>query len=236
MISRRSEFRLHERGFKDYLLLIPGWAADYRIFEKLDLKFNYLVPVAFSTTDFKERLLESIHKNSLDKVSIFAWSMGAFLAADFISEYPEKAGRHVFFVSAKRQYDAEAINAIKEYLKKNRRGYLYKFYDECFSGGEKESFSEFKRRLLKSYISTMTSEALLEGLGYLSGASFMLRDSLKSNVIFIHGACDRIAPIDEALQLKSGLPQSEFIVIEKAGHLPFLSHDFNSIINRYVDR
>lgn len=236
MISRRSEFRLYKRGFKDCLLLIPGWAADYRIFEKLDLKFNYLVPIVLSTADFKERLLESIHKNSLDRVSIFSWSMGAFLAADFISEYPEKAGKHVFFVSAKKQYNAEAINTVKEYLKKNRRGYLYKFYDECFSEGEKESFSEFKRRLLKSYISTMTSEALLEGLDYLSSASFVLRDPGKSNAIFIHGSCDRIAPIEEALQLKSEFAQSEFIAIEKAGHLPFLSHDFNSIINRYVDR
>ena len=45
MISRKSEFKLIDRGFKDTILLIPGWAADYRIFDSLDLEFNYLLPM-----------------------------------------------------------------------------------------------------------------------------------------------------------------------------------------------
>src|SRR3989338_4300658 len=105
MISAASRFKLLNRGFKDTLLLIPGWGTDYRIFDSLKLDFNYLEPAEMSFSDFNEKLIESMAREKIDKISILGWSLGAFLAAGFISAYPNKAAK-IFMVGA-RKYKKE---------------------------------------------------------------------------------------------------------------------------------
>jgi len=58
MISLKSEFRFFNRGFKDTLVLIPGWATDYRIFNSLDLSYNYLLTTKLYHFNFNYALLE----------------------------------------------------------------------------------------------------------------------------------------------------------------------------------
>ena len=78
-------------------------------------------------------VLAHLRKNRLDKISVLGWSMGTFLASELVSEYPEKIDNPLFMVSVKIGYDRAAIETIKKYLRKNRQGYLYKFYHACFS-------------------------------------------------------------------------------------------------------
>lgn len=230
MRSRISEFKLFDRGFEDTILLIPGWATDYRIFDALDLNSNYLMPIELSPFDFNDRLLAALHENGLDVISILGWSMGAFLAWDFISEYPERIDGTVFIVSAKRRYERLAIEKIKIYLKKNRVAYLHKFYHECFSKDELESLSWFKRHLLKSYLKQMELQALLEGLDYLSNAELEFQGLERLKIKFVHGCADKIAPIEEAIEIAEDLPAAEFISIEGAGHMPFLNPAFSKLV------
>ena len=77
------EIKFINRGFKDNLVLIPGWATDWRIFDGLDLNYNYISLTEFSPSNFVGGLSQYLENNSIDKVSMFGWSMGAFLAADF---------------------------------------------------------------------------------------------------------------------------------------------------------
>lgn len=229
MISQKSEFRLFDRGFKDTLLLIPGWASDYRIFTSLDLGFNYLMPVKFSPFDFKKGLIDSLHENKLSKISIFGWSMGSFLAQELISEYPDKIDSPVFMVSARIRYEKETIKEIAAYLKKNKAGYLYKFYHECFSMNEKEGLSWFKKNLLKSYLDEMDPALLVDGLEYILSANLDPQVLKNLEIKFIHGEEDRIAPIREALEMRKSLPGSELIPMKGVGHMPFLNPDFKKI-------
>ena len=46
-----------------------------------------------------------------------------------------------------------------------------------------------------------------------------------------HGAEDRIAPLEEALEIKSSLAHAEFICMNGTGHLLFLNPDFKERIN-----
>jgi len=47
-----------------------------------------------------------------------------------------------------------------------------------------------------------------------------------------HGTEDTIAPLGEAEELGSRLPQAEFIRITGAGHCPFLSRKFRDVFYR----
>ena len=237
MRYQASEFKLFDRGFDDTMLLIPGWATDYRIFAPLDVEFNYLISIKLSPFDFRDKLLDSLSDNRSDVISILGWSMGYFLALDFASEYPDRINNGIIFmVSARCRYEKALIEGIKIRLRKNRAGYLYKFYKECFSEGEKESLYWFKSNLLSSYINEMNLDVLFKGLDYLSNAQIKTHDLKKVNITFLHGESDKIAPIEEALKISKNLPQAKFISIKGAGHIPFLRSNFNRILHEALVR
>lgn len=228
MESVTSGFNLLKRGFSKTLVLIAGWATDYRIFNTLNLEFNYLIAHRPSPFNFSEELLGILKENNLKKISLFGWSMGGFLAFDFATKYPEKI-EELILVSVRRQYEKESIERIKTSLRKNRQGYLYKFYQDCFSEREKEAFFWFKENLFKSYLREMKTDLLLEGLDYLLRARIG-HELLKGlGLRFIHGKLDKIAPIEEIFQLTKSLPKARFISLQDRGHLPFLHPDFKKI-------
>ena len=230
MRSQVSAFRLSNRGFDDTLLLAPGWATDHRVFDCLDLPFNYLTPVNFSIRDFEKELLKAMRENGLARISVLGWSMGSFLVSDFAIKYPDMADK-VIMVSVKKHYDESAIEKTKTYLRNDKAAYLYKFYHDFFSRYESSALSWFKKNLLKSYIEKMDIGRLLAGLDYLSGAHLDLEDLKTSKVKIVHGRMDRIAPMEEALEIKEALPHAEFIAMERTGHVPFLNPDFKRIFD-----
>ncbi len=220
------EFKLIDRGFKDTLALIPGWAADHRIFEPLELDYNYLLPVDFRASDLKESLVKFMDGAGIKNISLLGWSMGGFLAADLAAEKPELVNE-LILVSIRRKYEPKALEKIKELLKKNKRAYLYSFYLECFSCGDKKPFNWFKKSLLRDYVNSMELEGLLDGLDYLSQARIecgALKDLRKVRIF--HGEEDAIAPFSQAREVKDGFAQARFVGIEGAGHIPFLNSDF----------
>ncbi len=221
-----SRFKYIYRGFKDALVLIPGWATDYRIFSSLDLNYNYLLPVKFNLLDFKKKLREELERNCLNKVSIFGYSLGGFLAGEFFKDNPERINK-LILVSIRKKYNPVLLEEIAIKLKKNKKAYLYKFYLNCFSDKDKIGVSWFKEELLKDYLDAMTLPELLRGLEYLSGAELQM-GALKTfkKLTIIHGKDDIVAPFREAVEIKSELPQVEFIGLPDSGHIPFLSRKF----------
>src|SRR5512135_1893728 len=131
MTSRVSAFKIWNRGFKENMVLVPGWATDSRIFSALDLHANYLLPTSIQPFHFKEDLRAFLDAQSIDKVSLFGWSSGGFLATDFALENSSRI-EELILVSIRRSYPVLALKKIRGYLEKNRRAYLYKFYLECF--------------------------------------------------------------------------------------------------------
>ena len=217
-----TSFKLIDRGFKETILLIPGWASDYRIFDPLELNFNYLMPVMFSPFDFEPALLASFKENSFKEVSILGWSMGGFLAADFAAKYPQHV-KSLTLIGMREKHDGAGIDKIKEYIETNQNSYLYKFYHECFSPEEKETLSVFKRGLMKDYLKEFATDELLTGLDYLAKAELKAEVFKKVKTRLIHGDSDRIAPIEELIGMEG------IVVLKGAGHAPFLRNDFKKV-------
>ncbi len=226
---RGNVFKLSDRGFKDTIVLLPGWAADHRIFGVLNLDYNYLMPAGRDFFDFREELLEFLDRGAIGKISLFGWSQGGFLAAEFASRHPDRV-EELVLIGIRKRFDREALEGVERRLTKNKKIYLYKFYLESFSGEDKEGLAWFKKNLLKSYLQDMETEDLIRGLDCLSRATIdpeRLRRVEKIRIF--HGTEDAIAPFKEAEEIGSRLPQAQFIPIAGAGHCPFLRRDFREI-------
>lgn len=212
-------FKYVDKGYKNSIVLIPGWASDYRIFETLDLRFNYLIPVEFSPFTFGKNLLAFLKENNIEKISLFGHSMGGFAATEFASKYKDFVDE-LILVSVRKKYKAFGLGETRKHLKKSKRGYLYKFYSQCFS--KKEEMRWFRENLLKTYCKELTLDYLLKTLDYLENAEIK-PDTLSEvkKITIIHGRGDQIAPIQEAIEIKERLPHARFICIEDAGHIPW---------------
>lgn len=226
MISAKSEFKLFNMGFKKTIVLIPGWASDYRIFDILDLNYNYLLTLKLYPFTFERDLREILDKEAMDKISLFGWSMGGFLASDFAAKNPDKVDE-LILVSIQKQYSPELLEDVRLKLRQNKKAFLYKLYFNCFSKQDEEGFNWFKEHLLMSYIDGLKLDDLLGGLDYLSGTQINPASlaGIKRIRIF-HGGEDKIAPLDAARQIKLELPHAEFICLPGIGHTLFLNREF----------
>jgi pimeloyl-ACP methyl ester carboxylesterase len=226
MISQTRQFEFVDRGFESVLCLIPGWATDERIFSKLELDYNYLVCKGSKPFSFEKDLLNSLDENSLPSISFLALSLGGFLAAEFAVNNPGIVDE-VSLVGVRQKYPIAGLLDIEAKLKKSKKGYLYKFYEDCFFGGEASEWQSFKKGLLKEYVEDLRLNELLDGLNYLRQAE--LSASLLKNIKhlkFLHSSSDKIAPMDEVLELKSNIPNSCLVLMDGFGHIPFLNPMF----------
>ncbi|MBU0694411.1 MAG: alpha/beta hydrolase [Candidatus Omnitrophica bacterium] len=226
--AKSSRFKFIDRKKKRALVLIPGWATDYRIFSLLDLNFNYLIPLKFWPFDFGDELLKAIGENNLKFVSLFGFSLGGFLAAEFACKYPSLIDE-LILVSIRKKYNKKELEKIEGYLKKNKKAYLYKFYNQCFPN-EKDA-AWFKDKLLREYCRCFSLGYLIETLNYLKNAKMNIPSLVSQNKIkIIHGELDSIAPLREAAAVKHSLPQAKLICVKNKGHIPFLERDFAKYI------
>lgn len=223
-----TNFKFLNRGKKTTLVLIPGWAADYRVFDKLDLDFNYLLPLHLSIANFEGDLIKTLKECFLEKISLFGWSLGGFLAANFCKENSFLVDQ-LFLVGIRKKYDSQEIEKIKKILADRKKGYLYKFYADCFY--KKENFGYLKKNLIKDYLNQMKLDYLITGLNYLKKAEISpaILEGVKK-IKIIHGEFDEIAPLQQAKELEANLPQAEFVLVKKSGHIPFLKNNFNQYL------
>jgi len=226
MLSLKSEFEFRARGFKDTLVLIPGWATDWRIFDGLELDYNYLYPTKLDIADFNQALFSRMEQLKISKISMFGFSLGGFLATEFAASHPEKIAK-LILLGVRKRYDPQLLKDIKRQIRYFRRPWLYKLYLNCFSKADTSGWEWFRKNLLKEYLDKFNSDGLIRGLDYLSSHALNL-EILKriEDVRIFHGSDDLIAPVKEVLEIKADLPQAKFTLLADRGHLFFLSGDF----------
>lgn len=222
-----NKFEYIDRGYQNSIVLIPGWANDYRIFETLDLKFNYLVPLKLSPPTFEDDLLAVLRNKKISRIRLLGISMGGFMAAQFAFRHPDSI-EEIVLASIRKKYKQEEIQEVRKNLTKAKDTFLYKFYKMCFS---KDDIGRFNKNLFKSYSKEFDLSNLLKDLDYLENAEIkpeQLTATKKINII--HGEHDRIAPIEEALDIKKKIPHAKFVCVKGAGHILILRKNFPQLI------
>ncbi len=219
-------FKFADRKKKNHLVLIPGWAFDYRIFAALDLPYNYFFFCDESTVNFEDELKKILARDNIEKISLLGWSQGAFRACDFACKNPDTI-EEIILVSLRKKYEKKGLENIKKYLIRNRKAYLYKFYRECFCKDEKDRYRWFRDTFLMDYLDKMSLDRLIRNLDLLWRVEIR-PESLKKlkRIKLVHGRADTIAPVSQAIDIANFLPQSQLITFEQTGHLPFLREDF----------
>jgi pimeloyl-ACP methyl ester carboxylesterase len=215
-----TEFKYVYRGYRDWIVLIPGWATDYRIFSRLDLNLNYVLPTGPISVYFEQDLLRALRQRHLRNVSMLGWSLGGFVAAEFSSKYSDIVDGLVL-VAIRKRYRPEEIEYARQQLIGNKNRYLKRFYIQCFP--KRRDMDWFRRYLFKDYCNKFSLDYLLQTLEYLGDLE--IRPNMLKNIHrikIIHGELDKIAPIQEAIEIKNGLRHAELLVIKDTGHAPFL--------------
>lgn len=221
-----AEFRFIQRGYKKSLVLIPGWATDYRIFSSLDLDYNYLLPIKTFSSVTAEGLLAALDKESIDRFSLFGWSMGGFQAIDFALRHTSRV-EELILLSMREQYDRVILEEIALKIKSHKKAFLYRFYADCFFSSHNDGWDWFKNNLMQDYLDKIPERELLYGLSYLSQANIKPRQlSLIPKVRIFHGEQDKISPLEDVFKIKSLLPGMDFIILKQAGHIVFLNPEF----------
>lgn len=218
------KFSFIERGREQTIVFLPGWAFDGRIFERLDLEYNYLVPNRLSSAAFSRDLLECIREMKIEKISLFGWSLGGYLALDFLRGYPDLV-EDTFLVSMRPIFPKEQIREQKSLFKRDSRSFLTQFYRNCFLG-QKADYNWFCDHLQAIYLRDFSSDHLREGLDYLSNRELDAGLPGWARVRFFHGKADHLAPLREMTGLKETIPAVSLTVLKDSGHLPFLHPQF----------
>jgi pimeloyl-ACP methyl ester carboxylesterase len=217
------------KGKPEDIVLIPGWGFDHRVFSGCGPDFNVLSASCINPVDFADRLNAQLSR--VDSAVIAGWSMGAAFAADFAVRFPHKVKKLVL-VSAKETYQKKEIGLMKELLRKDKRTYLELFYRKCLRGQTRPEAEWFNSCLKESLIVNSDTNLLLEQLDHLSGNSFP-KDAIAAagfDIAFVHGKNDAIIPASAGRRLAKECANAPFIVIDAAGHMPFLGRDFQEVL------
>lgn len=204
------------------MVFLPGWASDYRIFSQIELEYNYLQLEEYFPQTIENDLRFELACLGVEKVSLFAYSLGAFKAVDFAHKNPDMIAE-LFLFALRRKYSVAEIAYVKESLIKNKLAYLNSFYKASFAN--RTNMSWFKQELLSDYIEKFELDYLLDTLDYLKECELSVDKltSLPCCKIF-HGAADSIAPVREIKKI-CRLTQQNLKVYDNVGHAVFLEQE-----------
>jgi pimeloyl-[acyl-carrier protein] methyl ester esterase len=184
------------------------------------------------------------------------WSLGATIVLDIAARYPERvsalvllAGNPSFAVgatgrSAETQtewpgMDARLLDDFAGHLHKNCQVTLLRFLSLQVNGmpDSKNLLKVLKEAVFEC---AAPDQATLQGgLNILEQADMRpVLAGLKIPVSVILGGLDTLVPVAVGEKMQQLLPSLELNIIDRAGHVPFLSHSRETlaIISRFMDQ
>ncbi len=230
-IELNNKFILELRGFRNLIILMPGFAFDYRIFSFLDMPFNYLYPkslVSIDTLYDLKLILKDINKN-FDNIYLFGWSLGANLALLLYKDLPTMF-KTLLLVSLRKSYKRDEILEQILRLKADPKNMLKEFYRRCFLG-KKNFFIWFKQHIEHSYLSNFSKANLIRQLTYLESDKVNLFD-IKTKIFLFYGKRDVIVPLSNIPKYPSKV---KIFIFPYASHMPFLEADFTEVLLRNLN-
>jgi pimeloyl-ACP methyl ester carboxylesterase len=215
------DFELVPRGYGRALALLPGWGFCADIFSRLALPYDYVLPMGPVCGDISEGLSSFMSRRAVERISILGWSMGAFVALDFVRRHP-RATTALFLVSLRERFDSEEILGELASVREDRLAALGRFYRRCFLG-QRSDYQWFSSCLEEPTMRQWDLDRLETGLRYLEGKSADLSGLTGREAWIVYGERDSIATLSLAPRPPSGICIE---VLKGTGHLPFLSPEF----------
>jgi pimeloyl-ACP methyl ester carboxylesterase len=120
-------FRNGNDGRRSELVIVPGWAFDWRAFERLELPLECAYHVGEKPQEFSTKLRDWRPTQCRKFISLLGWSMGAYAVADFAVSHPDMVDQ-VILVAARHRCVPQDIERIRTLVHTKRKAFLRKFY------------------------------------------------------------------------------------------------------------
>lgn len=162
----------------------------------------------FSIKNFSEDLLAFLNENHLNKVSIFGYSMGGYVACYFAQYYPERV-TSIFTLGTKWLWNPDV--AVKE----------SRFLDPKTIEEKVPAFAEVlrKRHLPNDWKKTLKyTEGLLKNLGDSSPLTEEVFKKITIPIRLSVGNLDHVVSVEETHQVFQYLPNASFMVFPDTQH------------------
>ncbi len=206
------------RGDGRPLVLVTGWAMDYRIFLDIPTDRPVMIIDTYDPFLFPEFLAQLFQKEGILEADLMGFSMGGYAVLQFVRHYPQY-DHQMILIGLRPRYP---VSELRFFLKKLELGKIVPLLQGFYQSAVAESdYQSFANRVLPDYLTTFSGDDLTRGIRYL--ADFGHLDDIQSLPLscltFVHGRHDKIAPFSE-LELyfqMSGLSPL-LVCLEDAGH------------------
>ncbi|MBF0544591.1 MAG: alpha/beta hydrolase [Candidatus Riflebacteria bacterium] len=212
------------------VVVFPGWATDYRIFENLHLEANLIFPPDPFEEGIEERLATYFVKNKIGKATILGWSLGGFISARFAKSYPGLV-KNLVLCGMRPEYPHELIEETRRKLLADRDGFLKNFYRQCFLPAQKSDYNEFHKYLLSQYLAEMDNSQLSASLELLGKLKLEYENPGPFPSFLIHGFRDVVAPVQE---MENFILKAQWVTLKvliNSSHAVFLNPEFSKTVN-----
>jgi len=224
---------------------IKGLASEFRVIAPDQIGWgNSDKPMTiYHSGVFAEFLARFMKEIGVPKAALVGQSMGAGVALQMAVNYPQLVDRMVLvngggFRSANDPPrtgapDWHARQIANAGTLAESREYLEKMYYNHALISDKLVEDNLVLRLRSAYTAEAVQIANARGLG---GVSEEQVRGIKTPTLLVWGANDKLSPPINADKLNAAIPGSRKVLIDKAGHYPFIEHpeQFNQAVREFL--
>lgn len=160
------------------------------------------------------------YAHGVDQCVLAAESAGAQTALAVAARYPERVTHLVIVDGMYSRGVAVDDDPFLQGLRSNYRATIERFVQLCVPEPDSEHIKEWGRKLL-ARASPEAAIALR-----IVGAETDVADDIarvSQPALVLHGALDKIVPLDRARELVKALSKAELAILDDAGHVPTLT-------------
>lgn len=241
------------------IVLVHGWAMHSGLWRKFAeaLAKHYQVTLldlpghgrSGAVTPFTlETVGEALVDTIADESSCWlGWSLGAEVVLEIACCFPERVNKLVLLAGTPcfvqngswPGMDRQVLESFADSLKQDSQATLLQFLSLQIKGlvDQKAAFQELKAIVFESQ--APDPQILQEGLDVLKQVDLRAEfASLKIPVAVILGQLDTLVPVAVAGKMQELLPEIDLTMIDRSGHVPFLSHQgpVVSAIRHFMDK
>jgi 3-oxoadipate enol-lactonase len=173
----------------------------------------------------------------IDQTNIAGWSLGGMIVQNFVLKYPEKV-KKVILINTNYGFPDEdgplvyknmrleeekqkKIDHVKAFWDAARSGYYIKFRKEMEANPSKKWYGLWSAEDLigESIVDPPTAEDIeIQASALKTHETFDRLKTIKSPTLILTASHDRLIPKSTMEEIHEQIPNSKFIVIDKAGH------------------
>jgi pimeloyl-ACP methyl ester carboxylesterase len=217
-------------------ILVPPLLCSARVYEPiLDTVWSHgSLSIADTRSDATiAEMAARLLREAPDRFALLGTSMGGYVALEVVRQAPERVEALALVSTSARADTPETLNARRRQSQLVEEGHFDALVDAAFPGvvAARHESDLALRAVWRDLAAVVGSEAFLRQQRAVMGRADLraLLPSIACPTTVIHGAEDRLIPVEMARELAGEIPEAELIVIEHAGHFALFEQSESAV-------